>query len=670
MKHLLITLMAMVCAMQAIALEKLKVNGADREMIVYAPANLPKQAPLVIVCHGMNQDANYQKDQSRWEEVADTAKFVVVYPNGIGDANGANRGWDIGGTRDIDFVLAIINEMHSRYGINKNRVYVTGFSMGGMFTYHCANMIADKIAAFAPVSGYRMGGPNATACRPVPILHTHGTGDDVCVYSGAPTSVKAWAAFDGCNSTPEVIKPYPANKPSSPAKMEIYRNGKQGVEVALLTLADKGHWWSRDENQAHTTREVWNFCRRYSLGKPEPELVSVTPEEHSFDLLASTDTCFTLLFSDTVNASKAIAKLTSIDGKSTSLAIGTAQKPQEVRLVLPAGTSLNDGRYTLSISSLLTSEGRNMQGATFNYEFGMSQVSDELTIDTIFAPDLGAEKSSIGEGIPTGWRRTMINSSNGTEVVNGPAVSVSGCRMKYFIPGGDFNEGFYLSARDQATARIYYGGDSKYPLQIDKGEYNLSFNSIYWSDGSLSAKASFTVRLKDSMGGTIFEESGLKSAGTVSEDSNKKITGSKAHNIEFSVSASNKHYLNFEMSEGWNSIIFGNILITSLPSYAERYKGTFYRLYLQLQQRAEEYPATTDIQEALSKYSSFASTAPSAYTKPIAELKALLNKYPTDLQSLRSESATSGIYYNLLGQPTSHPTRGIYIYRGRKVVQM
>ncbi len=668
MKHLLITLMAMVCAMQAIALEKLKVNGADREMIVYAPKNLPAQSPLVIACHGMNQDAPYLQNGAHWEYVADTAKFVVVYPNGIGDADGSNRGWDISGNRDINFVLAIIDEMYKRYGINKNRVYVTGFSMGGMFTYHCANKIADKIAAFAPVSGYPMGGPSPSASRPVPILHTHGTSDDVCVYNNAPTHVKAWAKFDGCDATPETIKPYPANKPNSPAKMEIYRHGKQGVEVALLTLADKGHWWSCDESQAHTTREVWNFCKRYSLGKPEPELQSVTPEDKSFDLLCSTDTSFTLLYTDTVNTTKARAILKHSNGESITLENRIMANQRIVRFLLPAGTTLTDGRYTLSISSLLTSEGRSMQDQSFRYEYGMSQVADELKIDTIFAPDLAAERGTIGEGIPSGWRRNMIPSSGSAENTSGPAANVTGCRMKYFTPGGDFNEGFYLSARDQSAAKFSYGVDGKYPLLIEKGDYNISFNSIYWSEGSKSAGATFNFRLKTYEGGNVLDCGSLKSTGCLSENANQKITGSKVQSFDFTATSTTKHIMYFEMTEGWNSVIFGNIVITAQPSFAEQYKGTFHRLYLQLQQRAEEYPSNSDIQAALTKYKDFASTTPSAYTQVITELQALLKKYPTSLSSLHAASNSDNGYYNLLGQKIAAPSHGIYIHNGRKVV--
>ena len=159
--------------------ENITVDGVQRNYIVYAPSNLGSKRPLLISCHGMNQDANYQKNMLKIETVADTAKFVTVFPNGI------DKGWDISGNRDINFVTALIDAMVSRYDIDPNRVYLSGFSMGGMFTYHAMNRIPNKIAAFAPISGYSLGGTTANASmRPLPIIHTHGTGDDVVTFSG------------------------------------------------------------------------------------------------------------------------------------------------------------------------------------------------------------------------------------------------------------------------------------------------------------------------------------------------------------------------------------------------------------------------------------------------------------------------------------------------------
>ena len=110
-----------------------------------------------------NQDANWMQNSEfknenvSMEAVCDTAKFVVVFPNGI------DKSWDTSGNRDINFVKAIIEKMVTQYKIDRNRVYLGGFSMGGMFTYHAMNKIPDLIAAFVPVSGYPMGGAVANA---------------------------------------------------------------------------------------------------------------------------------------------------------------------------------------------------------------------------------------------------------------------------------------------------------------------------------------------------------------------------------------------------------------------------------------------------------------------------------------------------------------------------
>ncbi|MBK8808750.1 MAG: hypothetical protein IPO21_19775 [Bacteroidales bacterium] len=130
----------------------IQVGSSTREIRVYSPSNLGQNRPLLISMHGMNQDAPYQQNMAKWELVADTAKFVVVYPTGL------NKSWSLSGTTDTDFILAIIEAMYTKYGIDKTRVYLSGFSMGGMMTYYAATRIADKIAAFAPVSGYLMAG--------------------------------------------------------------------------------------------------------------------------------------------------------------------------------------------------------------------------------------------------------------------------------------------------------------------------------------------------------------------------------------------------------------------------------------------------------------------------------------------------------------------------------
>lgn len=273
-------LAAATIAVAPVFADNLNVNGANRTMNVYAPKNIEKGRPLIIQMHGMNQDAPYQQNAAKWESIADTARFVVVFPNG------ENKAWDIGGDKDINFLKAIINEMYSRYGIDKNRVYVSGFSMGGMMSYHAANKMGDMIAAIAPVSG---GGGVNSPKRAMPIMHTHGTSDDVVNYNSTVNTLKGWVNAQKCSSNSQKIKPYPSTKPGSAASLEIWSGCTDNVEVRLLTIEGKGHWYSMDEAvSVNTSVEIWNFVKNYSLDgssitPPAPAIVVPTNRDSIFN---------------------------------------------------------------------------------------------------------------------------------------------------------------------------------------------------------------------------------------------------------------------------------------------------------------------------------------------------------------------------------------------------
>jgi len=254
-------------------LADIQVGTATRKMLVYAPTGIDQNCPLLISMHGMNQDIYYQQSQTKWETIAKANGFVLVYPAGV------NNSWDLSGTSDTDFILAIINEMAKRYGIDRNRVYLSGFSMGGMMTYHAMNVIADKIAAFAPVSGYLMGGPDTKSLRPVPIIHTHGTADDVVPFSGVQTCLNAWITRNKCPQTAKVTKPYPTNKPNSSGSKYYWGAGTDSVEIVLMRIENAGHWHSIDPNGINTSQEIWDFCKKFSLGFGIPKFKSASVAE-------------------------------------------------------------------------------------------------------------------------------------------------------------------------------------------------------------------------------------------------------------------------------------------------------------------------------------------------------------------------------------------------------
>lgn len=671
MKRILLLLFTLCACAASFAQESIKVGNTTRNIIVYAPADLPKQRPLLIGCHGANQSASYMKNEAKIEQVADTAKFVVVY------ADGVNKYWDISGDSDLKFIEVIIDTMYSRYHINKNRVYLTGFSMGGMFTYHAANRLSDKIAAFAPVSGYPMGGPNPQASRPVPILHTHGTADSTCVYSNVQSHINAWVNFNECNTTPQTTKPKSATNPSTTSTLKRYRGGKNGVEVALLTLPNKGHWWSMDPPYGLTSVEVWNFCQRYTLGAEEPEVLSIVPEDRSFDLVPERDNTFQVTFSDSIDCSRAMATLKPEKGTAITLDVQTTGFEPVITFALPSNALVADGTYTLTLTNVVSKNEGVMPATSFTYVYGVEEVGEYLNVDTLFCPNWYAEQDSIGEGMPIGWRRITTNSDGTKSVVGGGTKNCGEVRMKYFTKGGDFDAGFYLSARDHSNCNLTYGVYTDHLLRLTPGKYTISFKSIYWSSGALSNKATYNFAVQTGANKVVFSAPSLTPTGTMNENSNQRITGSTTHEFNFSLSQNTTYVLKFDMSEGWNSVIFGDILLTTQPSLADLYKGTFLRTMLKARRAAEAYagtPSANTLNIVLNQYADFVSTAPSRYTAATQEVEEALAVFEaTSITSVRGASRTTGMIYSLTGVPMGTDVnalpKGIYMLNGKKFMR-
>lgn len=235
-------------------------------MQVYTPNTVSSNLPLMIVTHGMNQDAGYQASCDHMYELIDKEKFIIAYLQGI------DRTWDTGGTKDRDFVFQTIDELYAKYNINKNRVYWSGFSMGSALIYHCMADAVDKIAAFAPTSGIAFGGKEWQRCsKPVNVIHCHAYGDDVFKYNdwdirGYVTSLAK--DLDKCKDYKKTTN-YRTPGGNTGDK-EVWSNGENGTTVELFSYNANWHNPSTGNSQ-----EIWNFCNQFSLQTLEEEYQAV-----------------------------------------------------------------------------------------------------------------------------------------------------------------------------------------------------------------------------------------------------------------------------------------------------------------------------------------------------------------------------------------------------------
>ena len=233
-----------------------KVSVSGRDVYVYAPSGLAENSPLLLSLHGANQDPDYQQSNTHWETVADTAGFVVAYPKG-GEGYSA---WDISGDQDTKWISAVIDQLVKDYKLNPKRVYLSGFSMGGMFSYHAISKIADKIAAIAPCSGTNVYGASK-AQRPMPIFHPHGTKDDVLNYSQVDGFLKNYRDQFNCPSQAEVKENYPNSENS--ATLYSWGPCDNGVYIKHLKLEGRMHSPSKAD-----ISDIWNFVKGYDVDGP------------------------------------------------------------------------------------------------------------------------------------------------------------------------------------------------------------------------------------------------------------------------------------------------------------------------------------------------------------------------------------------------------------------
>lgn len=174
----------------------IQVGGLDRSYRVYKPAGLKASAPLVVILHGGFGSAEQAEKAYGWNKLADTAKFVVAYPDGVG------RAWNTGGgccgrparngVDDVGFITAAVDDVAKNVGIDTARIYATGISNGGMMAY----VLACNTGVFAA-----MGPDSATqldACgspHPTSVVHIHGTADTRIRYDLPSDALNATKTF-------------------------------------------------------------------------------------------------------------------------------------------------------------------------------------------------------------------------------------------------------------------------------------------------------------------------------------------------------------------------------------------------------------------------------------------------------------------------------------------
>ena len=180
--------------------EKIFLNNSAREFnyIVYEPKNL-KDVPLIVYLHGAGErgktvDHLYRHAVPKLLKAGKEVSALVLCPQCP-----AGYVWN-----NLVFELkSLIDSIVSEYGIQKDRISITGSSMGGYGTWEMGLTYRNFFSCIAPVAGGGMSW-RCAGLKTTPVYAYHGAEDD---------------AVPACNS---VEMANAVNKSGGKAELHIY----------------------------------------------------------------------------------------------------------------------------------------------------------------------------------------------------------------------------------------------------------------------------------------------------------------------------------------------------------------------------------------------------------------------------------------------------------------
>ena len=218
--------------------------------------------PLVVLLHGYGSTGKQQETYMNFTAVAEQRGFILAYPDGTVDATG-KQFWNATEVccnffMDVDddaYLISMLDDMESKYSIDRKRIYFVGHSNGGFMSYRMACKHSDRVAAIASLAGATfLNSSDCAAKDPVSVLQVHGTSDTTILYDGgailgkqypsATASATQWATFDRCsnNAVPRADKlDLVTTIAGSETSITSWNNCRNGTEVELWAVDQGAH---------------------------------------------------------------------------------------------------------------------------------------------------------------------------------------------------------------------------------------------------------------------------------------------------------------------------------------------------------------------------------------------------------------------------------------------
>ena len=156
--------------------------------------------PVLIHLHGWGRNGEQVLRNARIADAAARQGVLLIAPNGIG------RSWDFwdDDSRDVPFVDRVLADVGRRWPIDRDRVFISGFSYGAAMAWRIACARGRAFAGYLSIAG-TLWGQDRLACPggPARVAHVHGLKDNVMAPPDGTLqqpahAVAYWLKTNGC----------------------------------------------------------------------------------------------------------------------------------------------------------------------------------------------------------------------------------------------------------------------------------------------------------------------------------------------------------------------------------------------------------------------------------------------------------------------------------------
>ncbi len=298
----------------------LQVGAWTRHYSVHVPPGYDgkKPLPVVVMLHGGGGTGRGAAEETGWDAKADRENFLAVFPDALardpakpGSFSRNPQLWNDGSDRfypgqqtpdDVTFLNAVLEELLAKFSVDRQRIFVAGFSNGASMAFRFGAAAARRLAAIAPVAGACWLEP-LTVERPLPLCYLTGTADPLNLLEGgvpklafgASDKVRAkpkppvrdsllkWAKAIGCPVTPA------KTNETNGVRTETFGSGRERAEIIFVTVADQGHTWAggksllperwvgKTSSKLNATDFIWNFFKQHPALLPAQACHEIPP---------------------------------------------------------------------------------------------------------------------------------------------------------------------------------------------------------------------------------------------------------------------------------------------------------------------------------------------------------------------------------------------------------